>query len=114
MCFIPGPEYDDKEPTPLDLFRETHCIKVKRLSPVVQDALLSQHAKYVCLFFAASDRHAYSLHRKATMHTELSVPNEDGKRKTEAQVIFEVLSKKTRNLCFFRMWGSSISPINHV
>ncbi|KAK1680812.1 hypothetical protein QYE76_041660 [Lolium multiflorum] len=34
-----GPKYNDKELTPLDLFKETHCNKMKGLSPVVEDAL---------------------------------------------------------------------------
>jgi hypothetical protein len=30
-----------KNATPLDLFRETHCSKVKGLSPAIEDALVS-------------------------------------------------------------------------
>jgi hypothetical protein len=73
---------------------------MKGLSPTVEDALVSQHAKYVCLFFAASDSNAYSLQNKATMHTELSIPNEYGERKTGAQVISKVLAKKTNKHMF--------------
>lgn len=83
---------------------------MKGLSPAVEDALVSQHGKYVCLFFAASDSHAYSLQIKAAMHTELSVPNEDGERKTEAQVISEVLAKKTKKPMFLQNVGVEHKP----
>jgi septal ring factor EnvC (AmiA/AmiB activator) len=83
---------------------------VKGLSPAVEDALVSQHGKYVCLFFVASDSHAYSLQIKAAMHTELSVPNEDGERKTEAQVMSKVLAKKTKKPMFLQNVGVEHKP----
>ncbi|KAK1660387.1 hypothetical protein QYE76_048546 [Lolium multiflorum] len=44
------------------------------------------------------------------MHTELSVPNVDGERKTEAQVISEVLAKKTRKPMFLQNVGVEHKP----
>jgi hypothetical protein len=44
------------------------------------------------------------------MHTELSVPNEDGERKTEAQVISEVLAKKTKKPMFLQNVGVEHKP----
>jgi hypothetical protein len=44
------------------------------------------------------------------MHIELSVSNEDGERKTEAQVISEVRAKKTKKHMFLQNMGVEHKP----
>jgi hypothetical protein len=44
------------------------------------------------------------------MHTELSIPNKDEESKTEAQVISEVLAKKTKKPMFLQNVGGDHQP----
>ena len=69
------------------------------------------------MYLAASDNLVSSLQTKDEIEKQLSVPTTDGGRKSEAQVVSEVLSKNTVKPSFFgnvplmRAFGTKMSDL---
>ena len=62
------------------------------------------------LHIPASHNHVSSFQNKAEMEHELSVPTSDGGQKTEAQVVHDVLSKKSSQPTFLQNAGVVYQP----
>ena len=75
------------------LHRGTRC---NRMSAFKESSLTRS------LYLIASDNLVSSLQIKTEMEKQLSVPTTDGGRKSETQVIYEVLSRNTTKTILFR------------